>query len=816
MDKFYGDLNPDMSPREKRNRALAREAAREGFVLLKNDGILPLPNQRIALYGMGARKTVKGGTGSGSVNERHSVSIEEGLEAAGYEITTKRYLDDFDQDFDLAYAAWRGGIENAAKGQCIHRAIALSVETPFRYPGARAITDNDIAESNTDTAVYVLARQAGEGKDRRLEPGDYLLTETELADLSLITARYRQTIVVINVGGLIDLSWLADNQVNALVFYGQGGVEGGHALADVLNGRYSFCGKLVDSWATRYEDYPSAMEYSYLNGNLDNENYTEGIFVGYRYFDRFGIQLSFPFGFGLSYTEFSISVLRVYIDRTEVNVTVAVKNIGSKYAGKEVVQCYLSCPDGKLLKEVKRLVAFAKTSALVPGEEQTVHLRFRMEAAASYDEAQSAWTLEAGDYVLRIGNSSRDTAVAAKFSLNRTIITEQCKPCCVLQSPLDEFALPKRKAEALPRGIISLALDPANFSVKYNDYSEPEIVETAQETVLLDALTPAEMAELLCGGDLQGRDGHVVLGAGGKTSVTLLEKGIGNVVFADRPAGLNIINQVLFSETGEQLPVEIPERFRWGSMAAYYVQKVAETQGQRVWRHATAWPVHMVLAQSWNLELVERVGHAAGEEMTAFGISLWLAPALNIHRNPLCGRTFEYFSEDPLISGAMAAAMTNGVQSRPGIGVTLKHFAANNQEDNRTAVSSNVSERALREIYLKGFEIAVKQSQPKAMMSSYNRINGVYAPNNFDLLTDILRCEWGFAGLVMTDWGSCDAGRGDPALCALAGNDLVMPGTEADRTAILKAIETGALDNTTLRQSAYRVLRIVLESGLYE
>ena len=815
-NQYFGDENPGITPREQRNRALAREAAREGFVLLKNEGALPLRAQKIALFGMGARKTVKGGTGSGVVNERQSVSIEEGLEFAGFEITTKNYLDDFDENFDQAYKAWREGIENSTKGQPFHRAIALAIETPFRYLGARPISDSDIADSDTDTALYVLARQAGEGKDRKLEPGDYLLTETEFADLTKITASYQKTIVVINVGGFIDLSWLSEfSGVSALVFYGQGGMEGGHALAEVLNGQHSFCGKLVDTWATRYEDYPSAMQYSYLNGDLENEDYTEGIFVGYRYFDNFGIQPNFPFGFGLSYTAFSISVTGVAIDHTEVIATVKVINIGKTYSGKEVVQCYLSCPDGKLTKEDQRLVAFEKTKTLAPGEEQIIQLCFPMESAASYDEEHSAWVLEPGEYVLRIGNSSRNTMPAAVLTLESLVVTEQCRPCCPLVHPLAKLNSPERKSEILPDSLQTITLDPTEFITKHNEYELPDVVETAQETSILDALTPPEMAELLRGGDLQNmEDGHIVVGAAGKTAITLLDKGIGNVVFADGPSGLNIVNQVFVSETGEQIPVKIPEKFNWGSMANYYAKRIAESIGQQVWRYATAWPVHMVLAQSWNLEIVEKVGHALGEEMSAYGITLWLAPALNIHRNPLCGRTFEYFSEDPLISGKMAAALTYGVQSWPGLGVTLKHFAANNQEDNRTEVSSNVSERALREIYLKGFEIAVKQSQPKALMTSYNRINGIYAPNNHDLLTDILRCEWGFEGPVMTDWGSCEAGRADPALCAPAGNDLVMPGSEADRNAILEAVKSGAIYSKTLRQCAGRVLRIILESGI--
>lgn len=813
--QFFGDLTADVSPREAHNRALAREAAREGFVLLKNDGALPLQAQKIALYGMGARKTVKGGTGSGIVNERHSVTFEQGLEAAGYEITTKAYLDAFDVQFHHAYSAWRAGIEEAAKGQPLHRAIAISVETPFRYPEAQAISEADIANSATDTAIYVLARQAGEGKDRRLEPSDYLLTASERTDLSTLAAAYRQLIVIINIGGFIDLSWLDEVGVDALIFCGQGGMEGGHALADLLSGQHTFSGKLVDTWATRYEDYPSAMSYSYLNGDLDNENYAEGIFVGYRYFERFNIRPRFPFGFGLSYTTFATSVVAVSVDLTEVVVTVTVQNTGDTYSGKEVIQCYLACPDGTLEKEVQRLVTFAKTETLAVGAEQTLELRFSMEAAASYVEAQAAWVMEAGEYVLHIGNSSQNTAVAAVIVLDRPIITEQCKPCCVLQAPLDAFPLPPKTAKTDTADVPCLVLNSADFATKCNDYAEPEVIETARETALLERLSLAESAELLRGGGVQGVGSHTVVAAAGKTTISLIEQGIGNIVLADGPAGLNIVNQLLVSDTGEHLPIEIPDKYKWGGLGDYHAQKVAAAQGTHVWRYATAWPVHMVLAQSWNVALVEQVGHAIGAEMTAFGITVWLGPALNIHRNPLCGRTFEYFSEDPLISGVMSAAMTNGVQGWEGLVATLKHFAVNNQEDNRIHVSSNVSERALREIYLKGFEIAVKQSRPKALMSSYNKVNGVYAPNNHDLLTDILRCEWGFDGMVMTDWGSCAPGQGDPTLCAPAGNDLVMPGTAEDQAAILTAVENGTIDQTTLRRSACRVLRLVLESGIY-
>jgi beta-glucosidase len=818
MKNLFGSTGGEVSERENRNRTLARELAREGFVLLKNDGALPLSNRKLALYGMGARKTARGGTGSGEVHERYSVCIAEGLLNAGYTITTNKWLDDYDREYEESRGVWRDTVEKAVEGIAdIMGIVAKVVEIPYRYPPGRLIGDEDITRSDTDTAIYVVMRQAGEGRDRRLEEGDFLLTAVERANIATLASAYRHTILVVNVGGLIDLSIMDEiDGISALVFFAQGGMEGGNALADVLSGKVSFSGKLASTWPVKYADIPEGGNFSYLNGNLEDEDYTEGIYVGYRYYDRFNVKPRYPFGFGLSYTDFSVGIRDVSIDKTKVTINAGVKNTGGEFSGKEVVQAYLSSPPGRLKKEYQRLIAFAKTKNLEPGEEQRVSLNFDFADAASYDEAASAWVLEAGDYLLRLGNSSRDTSPVAVFQLDREIITEQGKPCCAPADPVREIIPPVGCDERPPSSILRIALDSTAFTTRRHDYTEPRVDETPEEKRLLDNLTAPEMAELLRGGDLRKntKGAHVVLGASGKTAITLFEKGIGNVVFSDGPAGLNIMEHCKICPDGEQRATRIPERFNFGAFRESMRHMISK-EGQDIYRYATAWPAAILLAQTWNPNLVEEAGRATGGEMVEFGITLWLAPGMNIHRNPLCGRNFEYYSEDPLLSGLMAAALTRGVQSHSGVGTTIKHFAVNNQEDNRTGVSSNVNERALREIYLKGFEIAVKQSQPLALMTSYNRLNKTYTANRQDLCTDILRGEWGFQGLVMTDWNSCEPGRGKPEHCAPAGNDLVMPGSEKDKQEILKALDEGVISAGTLRRSACRILRVILQSRVY-
>ena len=814
MNNLYGTLSSEPTVLELKNRELSRVAAREGFVLLKNDNnALPLKNKRIALYGMGARLTVKGGLGSGSVEERYSVNIEDGLKNAGFEITTEKWLDDYDSEYSSTYQEYHDMVEDKVKDLVNPmEIIPIAHSYVYRYPSGRLVTKEDIENSNTDTAIYVLMRQAGECNDRKLEKGDYYITDIERENLRILSEAYKNTILVINVGGHIDLSFLDEIKgIDAVVLFVQGGEEGGNALSDVLSGKVNFSGKLSDTIPLRYEDIPFGDEFSYLNGDLKNEYYKEGIYVGYRYFDSFDKDVRYPFGFGLSYTDFKIETKSVSLDKTNINIKVAVTNIG-EVSGKEVVQVYISLPGSN--KEYQRLVTFQKTKELEKGETETMDLSFSLEDCTSYNEEKAAWILDEGDYILRVGNSSRNTNLSAIFDIPQTIVVTECKNCCSLQNKLPLF-YPDKEREERVECEMRLRVNPEDFTTKTVSYIEPSIKETEEEKSILDSLTIEEEAWLLQGGDLRNppKGTLEIHGAGGKTVTALLGKGIRNVLFSDGPAGVNIANKVKALPGGGFAPAMVPERYSWGVMGKAMKAQLERIPGEIVYRYATAWPVEMLLAQTWNKELLESIGKAVGEEMLQFGITIWLSPGMNIHRNPLGGRAFEYYSEDPVLTGELAASLTKGVQSNKGLGVSLKHFCCNNTEDNRNGISSNVSERALREIYLKGFEIAVKKSQPKTVMSSYNMLNHIYTANRHDLLTDILRSEWGFEGLVMTDWGSTNEKAGRPEKTAPSGNDLIMPGSDYDRECILKAIKNGKMTPEVVRRSACRVLRMMLNAN---
>ena len=814
MNNLYGTLSSEPTVLELKNRELSRVAAREGFVLLKNDNkALPLKNKKIALYGMGARLTVKGGLGSGSVEERYSVNIEDGLKNAGFEITTEKWLDDYDSEYSSTYQEYHDMVEDKVKDLVNPmEIIPIAHSYVYRYPSGRLVTKEDIENSNTDTAIYVLMRQAGECNDRKLEKGDYYITDIERENLRIVSEAYKNTILVINVGGHIDLSFLDEIKgIDAVVLFVQGGEEGGNALSDVLSGKVNFSGKLSDTIPLRYEDIPFGDEFSYLNGDLKNEYYKEGIYVGYRYFDSFDKDVRYPFGFGLSYTDFKIETKSVSLDKTNINIKVAVTNIG-EVSGKEVVQVYISLPGSN--KEYQRLVAFQKTKELEKGETETMDLSFSLEDCTSYNEEKAAWILDEGDYILRVGNSSRNTNLSAIFDIPQTIVVTECKNCCSLQNKLPLF-YPDKEREERAECEMRLRVNPEDFTTKTVSYIEPSIKETEEEKSILDSLTIEEEAWLLQGGDLRNppKGTLEIHGAGGKTVTALLGKGIRNVLFSDGPAGVNIANKVKALPGGGFAPAMVPERYSWGVMGKAMKAQLERIPGEIVYRYATAWPVEMLLAQTWNKELLESIGKAVGEEMLQFGITIWLSPGMNIHRNPLGGRAFEYYSEDPVLTGELAASLTKGVQSHKGLGVSLKHFCCNNTEDNRNGISSNVSERALREIYLKGFEIAVKKSQPKTVMSSYNMLNHIYTANRHDLLTDILRSEWGFEGLVMTDWGSTNEKAGRPEKTAPSGNDLIMPGSDYDRECILKAIKNGEMTPEVVRRSACRVLRMMLNAN---
>ena len=805
-----------VTDRERENLSVAYRAACEGIVLLKNDGALPFSTKHIALYGSGAKRTIKGGTGSGEVNERHSVTVEEGLQNRGFTIATEQWLTDYEAFYEEAEDAYKEEKRRRLNLLKLHDIMQMLFDN-FRTPAGPAITPKYLSD-DTDSCVYVLSRQAGEGGDRKLEKGDYLLSDEEVEAIRVCAAHYDKFVLAINCSSSMDLSALDGIKgINAILYLSQLGTEGGNAVADILSGAVSPSGRLADTWARQYEDFPFAMEYGSLNGNLENEDYREGIFVGYRYFDSFGITPRYPFGFGLSYTTFALRCTEVRVEGTHVHLKAAVTNTGDR-SGKEVTQLYLSAPEDGLHKEYQSLAAFAKTKVLSPGESEILALSFDLRELASFREADCAYILEAGDYVLRLGNSSRDTQPAAVLNLANTVVISWHAGVCPVpeRMPLEELRAPARPREALSASLPRLILDPAAFVPAAYTYEAPPVFPGEGVRAFVQTLTDSEMADIVVGaGMFGGKNRFYLPGSVGNTTSKFWDRGLANVALCDGPAGLRIQRHSTVDKKGKIKPVQMAMSIF--ESAPGFVKKLLTgnpEKEQSLYQFTTAFPVAAALAQTWNAELMQEVGTAIHREMAEYGCTYWLAPAVNIHRNPLCGRNFEYFSEDPRLTGYLAAAITRGVQCKPGFYVTVKHFACNNQEDNRNFVSSNVSQRALREIYLRAFEFPVRHGKAKAVMTSYNRLNGVYTANSHDLCTRVLRNEWGFDGVVMTDWFSTNPGQASSALALSAGNDLIMPGGGIFKRDILKGLSDGRLTRDALQRCCANVVRLTLDSAI--
>ena len=602
-----------------------------------------------------------------------------------------------------------------------------------------------------------------------------------------MTANFEKVVVVLNVGGMVDTSWFCDSEkIQGVLLAWQGGMEGGLAAADLLCGDVNPSGKLTDTFARTFDDYPSSAGF---NESEDYVDYTEDIYVGYRYFETIpgaAEKVNYPFGFGLSYTEFAIEPLRAGEEDGTICVDVRVTNMGSR-AGKEVVQLYYRAPQGVLGKPLEVLGAFAKTELLGAGQSQVLRLKMPVKAMASYDDLgkiqASAYVLEAGNYSFRIGNSVRNTVkLDYEYQAAQTVVTEQlerkCAPAALKSRLLADGSyeeLPQggdvyEKNRLIPQDIDTLeGVEPDVQGITYQEKKEwrnadritlEDVAEgKADLRRLLAQLSDRELAGLLGGQVNTGTANTYGMG-------NLPAYGIPNIMTADGPAGLRI---------REECGV-----------------------------YTTAWPCATLLACTWNPEIVFEAGAAGAAEVKENNIGVWLTPAMNIHRSPLCGRNFEYYSEDPLVSGKMGAAMIRGIQSQH-IGASMKHFCCNNKETNRKDSDSRVSERALREIYLKGFEIAVKEAQPWTVMTSYNLMNGYPTSCNPELLNGILREEWGFEGMVTTDWWN----HAEHYLEVKAGGDIKMGCGYPDR--ILEAKEKGFVSREEMEKCAERILGMILK-----
>ena len=659
-------------------------------------------------------------------------------------------------------------------------------------------------ESEGDTAIYVLARNSGEGMDREIKSGDIELTKTEIRDILALNAKYEKFILVLNVGGVIDLSEV--KEVKTILLMSQLGSATGDALADVLFGKSYPSGKLTTTWAS-IKNYPSTEGF----GDLNDTYYNEGVYVGYCYFDTVNLEPSYPFGFGLGYSQFEIENTKVEVSELEIKVEVTVKNIGS-FAGKETVQLYVSAPKGKLDKPYQELKGYAKTKELKPNESAVVKILVLPENLSSFDTENLAYVLEEGTYWLRVGFSSRDTKVIAGVVLDKSVEIEKVKAVCTDETLIDvvpEF-IGLENDDNGKSGTPIFYLDSNKFTTKIYKYSEIQKELNTDKKVYWKSVV--DKTATLSGTEIVGNASAKVAGGAGETTHFLKSLGVPSIVIADGPAGLRLAKEYYLMENGEVREKNSDQNLeKFENNSVYY-------------QYCTAIPIGTALAQSWNDKLVSEIGDIVGYEMELFGVQLWLAPAINIHRSPLCGRNFEYYSEDPFLSGHIGSAIIKGVQKHSGCGTTIKHYACNNQETNRHTSNSVVSQRALREIYLKPFEICVKEAQPKAIMSSYNLINKEHSCNSKDIQTHILHDEWGFEGFVMTDWfvtSDMMSNENSKYKCASAagnvkaGNDLTMPGTKEDLEDILSAIDNLGhkypLSRAELQFAAKNVLKKVLE-----
>ena len=741
----------------KEHIALSREIANEGMVLLENNGLLPLnKGSKVALFGIGSIDYVKGGGGSGAVYSEYVKNIYEGFkekepEYSVYEPLTEFYynyanpkLEEYDADF---------------RPENTRNVLFEEIDIPEEL-----LKD---AAKEADVAIINLHRFSCEFYDRSAEKGDFYLTDTEQKMVNDVTGAFEHSVVVLNVGGMTDVAWAKNNpKIDAVLLSWQAGMEGGAATADILCGYENPSGRLTDTFAKEFSDYPNADTFKESDLYV---NYFEDIYVGYRYFETIEAakdRVAYPFGYGLSYTTFEISKPEAKEENGKITVSVSVKNTG-KVAGKEVVQCYFSAPQGVLGKAAKSLAGFKKTKLLAPGETENTEIEFETASMASYDDLgklkKSAYVLEKGDYFFFAGNHSRNLKKADYcYSLKENAVVLQLSQKCA-PNKLTKRLLADGSFEDLP----SFPINEYNIDFPESEAKPPEetrmFIEVAEGKLSLDEfiaqLSEEELIALL--GGVPNKGIANTSGMGG-----LDRLGIPAIMTVDGPAGV---------------------RLSPGTGIA-----------------TTAFPCATMVACTWNTELAYKMGVAGGLEAKENGLGLWLAPGMNIHRNPLCGRNFEYFSEDPLITGEFAAAKVKGMQS-VGVGASAKHFAANNKEIDRYYSDSRVSERALREIYLKGFEICVKKAQPWTIMTSYNIINGRRCCESYEQLQGILRDEWGFEGLVTTDWGvPCDH-----ALVCKAGNDIRM--WEGKPEDLRKALKKGTLKREHMEACAKRILQMILK-----
>jgi beta-glucosidase A len=826
-------------------KKIARKIAEESIVLLKNaDHILPLKEKKeITFFGRTQIGTLYSGNGSGGANIAGCGTILEECEKRG--IKPESLLKEFyEYKASAEQVTEEDEFDWTKVSEMVNSGIMYEIFGKYKAP----LDEYDVPETlifqaaeKTDTAIFVIGRNSGgEECDRHL-PEDYYLTRSEESLLKDICTHFANVVIVLNVNGLIDLSWMKKYaSIKSLLFIGIPGEEGASALAGILTGEINPSGKLAVTIAEHYEDYPSADHFSWDKEHLENildyesyglsseENgstgftkspvtvYWEDIYTGYHYFDTFGKQVLYPFGYGLSYTAFAISDALVKKQNGGILVTADVKNIG-EMSGKEVIQIYLSkvYPAEGVERPYQELKGFEKTSDLAPGEKEQVKIWIPWRELAVYDEERAAWVIESGDYLLKMGNSSRDTFVKGLICVEKTILAEQCTNCLNITECNNgkiEF-LTQKENDAEMASVLNITEQNKDVSGQNIIFVTPEDVHDVQEnrkcgkeTISKAETTVSEREKERNLAELSIKElAALCVGYGPGTPFAAVgDRSDPSTIFDDEGKPMTT-NSHPTGYPGYVSPA-IEEK---GIKSVFYKDGPAGIGG-------VAWPTEMLIACSFDKKLWQMFGDAVGKECEEQQVNVWLAPAVNLHRNPLCGRNFEYFSEDPYLTGVCACEITKGVQNSRPVIVCPKHFAANEQETfrrgnagkNVDAVDSILTERALREQYLKPFEMLVKDAGIACIMTSFNKINGSFSGGSHDLCTHILREEWGFEGAVVTDWGDMDMVV-DGADAVAAGNDIVMPGGPPVIRQILKGYEEGRVTREELEQAVRHLLIMI-------
>ena len=826
-------------------KKIARKIAEESIVLLKNaDHILPLKEKKeITFFGRTQIGTLYSGNGTGGANIAGCGTILEECEKRG--IKPESLLKEFyEYKASAEQVTEEDEFDWTKVSEMVNSGIMYEIFGKYKAP----LDEYDVPETlifqaaeKTDTAIFVIGRNSGgEECDRHL-PEDYYLTRSEESLLKDICTHFANVVIVLNVNGLIDLSWMKKYaSIKSLLFIGIPGEEGASALAGILTGEINPSGKLAVTIAEHYEDYPSADHFSWDKEHLENildyesyglsseENgstgftkspvtvYWEDIYTGYRYFDTFGKQVLYPFGYGLSYTAFAISDALVKKQNGGILVTADVKNIG-EMSGKEVIQIYLSkvYPAEGVERPYQELKGFEKTSDLAPGEKEQVKIWIPWRELAVYDEERAAWVIESGDYLLKMGNSSRDTFVKGLICVEKTILAEQCTNCLNITECNNgkiEF-LTQKENDAEMASVLNITEQNKDVSGQNIIFVTPEDVHDVQEnrkcgkeTISKAETTVSEREKERNLAELSIKElAALCVGYGPGTPFAAVgDRSDPSTIFDDEGKPMTT-NSHPTGYPGYVSPA-IEEK---GIKSVFYKDGPAGIGG-------VAWPTEMLIACSFDKKLWQMFGDAVGKECEEQQVNVWLAPAVNLHRNPLCGRNFEYFSEDPYLTGVCACEITKGVQNSRPVIVCPKHFAANEQETfrrgnagkNVDAVDSILTERALREQYLKPFEMLVKDAGIACIMTSFNKINGSFSGGSHDLCTHILREEWGFEGAVVTDWGDMDMVV-DGADAVAAGNDIVMPGGPPVIRQILKGYEEGRVTREELEQAVRHLLIMI-------